>query len=159
MTSSARLMTVFLPLMTALVVLAPGSAHAWWAAGGGGGGWHGGGWNGGGYYGGGWRGGFYGGGVVVAPPVVVTPPIYAPYYATPYVAAPYAVAPAYVPPPAPPGNDGYYPPLTSSPATSQAARSCQAARYVCPLEAAVPPGGSCYCPGNNGQRVYGKASG
>jgi hypothetical protein len=109
----------------ALPLAVPSTAHAWW------------------------RGGFFIGvpPVVIGPPVVYPPPVYAapPVYASPPV---YAAPPAYAPPPAyaeqPPG-DGYV----------SRGQACYAARYVCPLDRPVRPGGSCSCPTNTGSRVWG----
>jgi hypothetical protein len=73
-----------------------------------------------------------------APPVYVPPPVY------------YAPPPAYyAPPPAfsavPPGfNNGGEPTAAGGP-------SCYAGPYVCPTERAIPVGGACSCPGNNGR--------
>ncbi|MDE2240004.1 MAG: hypothetical protein KGJ73_08755 [Rhodospirillales bacterium] len=75
----------------------------------------------------------------------------------------------YAPPPPPPGYYAPYPgfieqvpsqtaqqaPVQSNPAG--AAQSCDAGDYTCPMEVTVPEGGRCYCPGNNGERVYGTA--
>ncbi len=115
----------------------PASAHGGW---GGGGGWHGG-------WGGGWHGG-WGIGVGIAP-----------FYAAPFYYYPppaYYAPPAYYPPPA-----GYYSPypgyIAQPPSAGMSAQSCNAGPYVCPMEVAVPAGTRCYCPGNDGRRVYGSA--
>ena len=79
-------------------------------------------------------------------PVYVPPPVYYPpaYYPAPPV--------YYTPPPA-----QSYPP---GPAVGSAAggQSCLAGAYVCPMERPVPSGAACYCPGNNGQRIAGRAN-
>lgn len=83
----------------------------------------------------------------------------------------FAPAPYYYPPPvyyAPPPPVGYYSPypgyIAQSPAPqnvqegpSSAAESCNVGRYVCPTQVSVPVGAKCYCPGNDGSRVYGSA--
>ena len=140
-----------LGMMAAGLLAQPASAHGGRGGGGGwGGGWHGGccgGWHGG--WGGGW-----GVGIGIAP-FYAAPPYY--YYPPPAYYAP----PAYYPPPA-----GYYSPYpgyiaqapaAGTPTAGAAARSCNAVSYVCPMEVTVPVGARCYCPGNNGQRVYGSA--
>jgi hypothetical protein len=132
---------------------------------GGGGGYHGGGrgYHGGGYgyqggygyrggYGYGYRGGCcYGGygwwgpgvafglglGAIAAAPYYYYPP---PYY--------------YSPPPV-----IYAPPQTYSPApVGGGGQSCYAGAYVCPMDRPVATGAGCYCLGNGGQRVLGRAS-
>lgn len=84
-------------------------------------------------------------------PFYAGPPAY--YYAPPPVYYPpptYYAPPAYAPPPAAyaPSPGGYAP-------TSQ---SCNAGAYVCPMDRPVSPGSSCYCLGNGGARVWGRAS-
>ena len=123
-------------MLATAAVATSGTAEARW-----GGGWHGG-------WGGGW-----GVGIGIAP-FYAAPPYY--YYPPAYYAPP-----AYYPPPA-----GYYSPypgyIAQAPAAGtqavgSSAQSCNAGRYVCPMEVTVPVGARCYCPGNNGQRVYGSA--
>jgi hypothetical protein len=84
-----------------------------------------------------WRDGFAFGfsPIFVGPPVFFGPPVvYAP---PPVVFAPPPVV--YDPGPAPPSSV-----------------SCHAGAFICPLEQATPPGGSCSCPTNSG-RAYGRA--
>ena len=96
-----------------------------------------------------WRGGFF---IGIAPPVFVAPPpVFFPppvYYASPppVVYAPPQIPPSFAPQPYPPGGP------TSS------AQSCYAGSYVCPMETSVLVGATCWCRGNNGGRVYGRAS-
>ena len=67
--------------------------------------------------------------------------------------------PAYYAPP------GYYPPpppVVFTPPEDQAgppeaARSCDAGAYVCPLDHLLPVGASCWCRDNAGRRAYGRA--
>ncbi len=68
-------------------------------------------------------------GIGVPPPVYYTPP-----------PAQSAAAPAY------------------SPAPSGEGQSCYAGPYVCPMDRPVASGGPCYCIGNGGQRVSGRAN-
>jgi hypothetical protein len=76
----------------------------------------------------------------------------------------YYPPPVYYPPPpvyyAPPPPPVYYvPPQTYTPGpTAQSGQSCYAGPYVCPMDRPVAPGASCYCPGNGGQRVWGRAN-
>jgi len=96
-----------------------------------------------------WHGGFFTG---IAPPVFAAPP---PVFFPPpvYYAPPPPVV--YAPPPIPPSfGPQSYPP--GGPTSS--AQSCYAGSYVCPMQTAVPVGGTCWCRGNNGGRVYGRAS-
>ena len=80
-------------------------------------------------------------------------PFFAPYYAPP---------PVYYPPPvvyAPPPPVVYAPPPAYSAAPSAyPGQSCYAGQYTCPMERPVAPGAGCYCLGNGGQRVAGRAS-
>jgi hypothetical protein len=82
---------------------------------------------------------FYGPGYYPPPIYYPPPPV---YYAPPPVY--YAPPPIYVP----------------GPATAQAGRgqSCYAGPYVCPMDRSVATGASCYCLGNAGQRVWGRAN-
>ncbi len=83
-----------------------------------------------------------------------------PYYYPGYVPGPYYYAPPpvyYAPPPV-----VYTPPQTYTPApaaaSAPAGQSCYAGPYVCPMDRPVSAGSSCYCLGNGGQRVTGRAS-
>jgi hypothetical protein len=153
---------VALTLTAALAAASP--AFAWNGGGHGGGGWHGGGtwhggggWHGGGWHGGGWHGGWHGGrGCCWGGPFALGLGLgalggaYA--YGYPYAYPP----PVYYPPP-----PVYYapPPQTYSQApVPGGGQSCYAGAYFCPMERPVASGASCYCPGNNGERIWGKAS-
>ncbi|WP_146101937.1 hypothetical protein [Rhodopila globiformis] len=76
------------------------------------------------------------------PPYYYPPPVYYPpppvYYAPPQT---YAPVPSYTPGP-----------------TAQVGQSCHAGAYVCPMDRPVAPGSSCYCLGNGGQRIWGRAN-
>jgi hypothetical protein len=78
-------------------------------------------------------------------------PVYPPYYPPP----------VYYPPPpvvyAPPPVVYTPPPPAYSPAPSYG-QTCFAGQYTCPMERPVPYGAACYCTGNNGQRVTGRAN-
>ncbi len=81
----------------------------------------------------------------------------APYYYPPPVY--YAPPPAYYAPP----PVVYAPPQQSySPAPNQTAagagQACYAGPYTCPMDRPVASGGSCYCLGNGGERVAGRAN-
>ncbi len=154
------------------------SAHGWGGGGFGGGGFGGGGWRGG-WGGGGWHGGWGGGRFGIGFGYGFGYGVgygfghgfgygygagFAPFYARPYYYAPpvYYAPPAYYA--APPSY--YYSPYPRAaaraevdPQSSDAAsgQSCSAGSYVCPMEVAVPAGARCYCPGNDGSRVYGSA--
>ena len=54
----------------------------------------------------------------------------------------------------------YYqpPPQGYSQAQGGGGQSCYAGAYVCPMDRPVATGANCYCPGNNGQRVPGRAN-
>jgi hypothetical protein len=75
----------------------------------------------------------------------------------------YYPAPYYYPPPvyyAPPPMY-YTPPQVYSPAPAAQAgggQTCYAGAYVCPMDRPVAPGSGCYCLGNGGQRVWGRAN-
>ncbi|HEX2940489.1 MAG TPA: hypothetical protein VHO91_05530 [Rhodopila sp.] len=88
-------------------------------------------------------------------------PGYYPYYA-PYVPPPvYYPPPAYYPPPPAyyPPPVVYSPPQTYSPAPPTGQRQmCYAGEYTCPMDRPVASGASCYCLGNGGQRISGRAS-
>jgi hypothetical protein len=115
----------------------------------------------------GWGGRGFGGGFGIGFGYGLAAPFFAPgYYYAPTVV--YAPPPAYYAPP-PPYYYQPYPaqapqqPVQASAQPSAAAQgsgyaqSCNAGSYVCPMEVAVPAGAHCYCPGNNGNRVYGSA--
>ena len=98
-------------------------------------------------------------GIGVPLPGYYPPPVYYPpppvYYPPPPVY--YAPPPVYVPPRI------YAPPASVAPPQSYApgpdrGQSCYAGPYVCPMEHSVASGSSCYCRGNDGQRVWGRAS-
>ncbi len=91
---------------------------------------------------------FIGIGVPYFGPYYVPPPVYYPppaYYAPPPV--------YYTPPPAQSAAAPAY-----SPAPSGEGQSCYAGPYVCPMDRPVASGGPCYCIGNGGQRVSGRAN-
>jgi hypothetical protein len=81
---------------------------------------------------------FYGPGYYAPPPVYYPPPPI--YYAPPPV--------VYAPPR----------PYTSAPPGVGAGQVCYAGPYSCPMDNPVATGGSCYCLGNGGQRVWGRAN-
>jgi len=81
---------------------------------------------------------FYGPGYYAPPPVYYPPPPI--YYAPP----PVVYAPAR--------------PYTSAPPGVGAGQVCYAGPYSCPMDNPVATGGSCYCLGNGGQRVWGRAN-
>jgi hypothetical protein len=87
---------------------------------------------------------FFGIGIPFYGPGFYPPPVYYPpppaYYAPPPV--------VYAPPQA----------YTPAPTTEPSGQACYAGPYVCPMDRPVAPGGSCYCPGNGGQRVWGRAN-
>jgi hypothetical protein len=77
--------------------------------------------------------------------------------------------PYYYPPPpvyygSPPPPVVYTPPPQYYPLPPQAMRpaggsqACYAGAYVCPMDRPIATGGSCYCPGNGGERVWGRAN-
>ena len=81
---------------------------------------------------------FYGPGFYAPPPVYYPPP------------------PVYYPPPPP---VMYTPPqVYTPPPPSAGAQMCYAGAYSCPMDRPVAPGGGCYCLGNGGQRVWGRAN-
>jgi hypothetical protein len=88
---------------------------------------------------------FVGIGIPFYGPAFYPPPVYYPpppvYYAPPPV--------VYAPP-----AQSYYP----QPGAPGAGQACYAGAYSCPMDHPVAPGGSCYCPGNGGQRVWGRAN-
>ena len=86
------------------------------------------------------------------PPAYAVPPPY--YYPPPPV---WVAPPAYVAPPvvyAPPPPVMYVPPGFNAPAAARP-QSCDAGAYRCPMDRPTTPGAACYCPANNGQRVWG----
>lgn len=84
-----------------------------------------------------------------------------PYYGPAYIPPPiYYPPPAYYPPPpvyyTPPVQQRYAPaPMAEQ---SSGGQSCYAGAYVCPMDRPVAAGSSCYCLGNGGQRVVGRAN-
>ena len=86
-------------------------------------------------------------------------PFYGPgYYGPGY----YPPAPYYYPPPpvyyAPPPTV-YAPPQQSySQAPGGAGQTCSAGPYVCPMDRPTATGANCYCLGNGGTRVWGRAN-
>jgi hypothetical protein len=80
---------------------------------------------------------FYGPGFYPPPAYYPPPPV---YYAPPPVV--YAPPQTYTPPPV----------------TGPSGQSCYAGPYVCPMDRPVATGGGCYCPGNDGQRIWGHAN-
>ena len=88
-------------------------------------------------------------------------PFYGPGFYPPPVY--YPPPPVYLPPPpayyAPPPVV-YTPPQTYSQysAPAGAGQSCNAGAYVCPMDRPIATGGSCYCLGNGGQKVWGRAN-
>jgi hypothetical protein len=80
------------------------------------------------------------------------------YYPGPYYY--YPPPPVYYTPPPP---VVYAPPQAYSPAPAAAPRdgagqACYAGPYVCPMDRPVATGAGCYCPGNGGQKVWGRAN-
>jgi hypothetical protein len=73
------------------------------------------------------------------PPAYYPPPLYAP---PPVIYAPPPPV-TYAPPPS-------YPPMSRG-------QSCYAGAYVCPMDRPTASGNACYCPGNGGERVWGRA--
>jgi hypothetical protein len=81
----------------------------------------------------------------------------------PFIGPGYYPAPYYYPPPPvyyapPPVMYAPPPPQNYSQAPSGGGQTCYAGSYVCPMDRPVATGGSCYCPGNGGQRVWGRAN-
>ncbi|MBE7158600.1 MAG: hypothetical protein INR62_09250 [Rhodospirillales bacterium] len=74
----------------------------------------------------------------------------------------YYPPPVYYPPPPvyyPPPPVVYAPPPVSyAPPPPPAGQTCYAGQYSCPMERPTAAGASCYCPGNGGQRVWGRAN-
>jgi hypothetical protein len=81
-------------------------------------------------------------------PAYIPPPV---YYPPPMYYAP----PVYYPPP----PVYYSQPQTYTPVQPYAAggQACHAGAYVCPMDRPVAAGSACYCSGNDGQRVWGRA--
>ncbi len=72
----------------------------------------------------------------------------------------YYPAPYYYPPPvyyAPPPVY-YAPPQVYAPAQAGGRQNCYAGAYVCPMDRPVTTGSGCYCLGNGGQKVLGRAN-
>jgi hypothetical protein len=86
------------------------------------------------------------------------PSFYGPgYYPPPY----YYPPPAYYPPPPPvvyTPPQTYTPPQSYAPANTGGGQMCYAGAYVCPMDHPVATGGGCYCLGNGGQHVWGRAN-
>jgi len=84
------------------------------------------------------------------PPLYYPPPAYYPpppaYYPPPTYYAPPPVA-SYAPPQAP--HSGY---------PSGEGQTCYAGAYTCPMDRSTASGAPCYCLGNGGQRVTGRAN-
>jgi hypothetical protein len=83
----------------------------------------------------------------------------------PFYGPGYYPPPAYYPPPPayyPPPPVVYAPPQTYSPPpppmASGAGQACYAGPYVCPMDRPIETGGGCYCLGNGGQKVWGRAN-
>jgi hypothetical protein len=93
---------------------------------------------------------FFGVGIPFYGPGYYPPPVYYPpppvYYAPP--------PPVYYTPP----QQSYVPPPPVAADGSSAGQACNAGAYVCPMDRPVASGGSCYCPGNSGQKVWGRAN-
>jgi hypothetical protein len=70
--------------------------------------------------------------------------------------------PAYYPPPpvyyAPPPVVYAPPPVYSPIPRAPYQQTCYAGAYSCPMERPTATGATCYCAGNNGQRVWGRAN-
>jgi hypothetical protein len=71
--------------------------------------------------------------------------------------------PVYYPPPPiyyPPPPVVYAPPQSyiPQPSSGGSGQVCYAESYSCPMDRPVAPGNSCYCVGNGGQRVWGRAN-
>jgi hypothetical protein len=79
-----------------------------------------------------------------------------PFYGPGFYPAPYYYPPPvyYAPPPV-----YYAPPQTYSPLPrAGAGQLCYASPYTCPMDRPVASGAGCYCLGNGGQRVWGRAN-
>jgi hypothetical protein len=99
---------------------------------------------------------FYGPGFYPPPLYYPPPPI---YYAPPPPPAYYIPPQAYSPAPGVAQSGMAQSGMAQSGmAQSGAGQACYAGSYVCPMDRPVATGGSCYCPGNGGQRVWGRAN-
>jgi hypothetical protein len=83
----------------------------------------------------------------------------------PFFGPGYYPPPAYYPPPPmyyPPPPVVYAPPQNYTPApppmASGGGQACYAGSYVCPMDRPVEAGTGCYCLGNGGQKVWGRAN-
>ena len=85
---------------------------------------------------------FYGPGFYPPPVYYPPPPV---YYTPPPV--------VYTPPP-----QNYSSPQPYERSGEPGGQSCYAGPYVCPMDRPVATGGGCYCPGNGGQSVWGRAN-
>jgi hypothetical protein len=96
---------------------------------------------------------FIGIGIPFYGPAFYPPPVYYPpppvYYAPPVV---------YAPPPAQTYTPGPAYGASTPGGASGGGQLCYAGPYVCPMERPVATGGSCYCLGNGGERVTGRAN-
>lgn len=85
-----------------------------------------------------------------------------PFYGPGFVPGPYYYPPpAYYPPPvyyAPPPPVVYTPPQQTYSQAPAAGQTCYAGAYSCPMDRPVAAGASCYCAGNGGQKVWGRAN-
>jgi hypothetical protein len=97
---------------------------------------------------------FIGVGIPFFGPGFYPPPVYYPppaYYAPPpptYYTPPPSTA--YAP------SQGYTPGPVAAPSGS--GQACYAGAYICPMDRPAASGGSCYCAGNGGQKVWGRAN-
>ena len=105
-------------------------------------------------------------GIPLYGPGYYPPPIYYPppppiYYAPPPPIY-YPLPPVYYTPPPPvyytPPQQSYVPPPAGAVTGSGAGQACYAGAYVCPMDRPVATGAGCYCSGNSGQRVLGRAN-
>jgi hypothetical protein len=82
----------------------------------------------------------------------------------PWFGPAYLPPPYYYPPPmyySPPPPVFYSPPQAYAPQSQfgpEGGQSCYAGPYVCPMDRPTASGSSCYCLGNGGQKVWGRAS-
>lgn len=86
-----------------------------------------------------------------------------PFYGPGFYPPPYYYPRYYPPPPpvyyAPPPPVYYAPPQTYTPGPQAGGfQMCYAGSYTCPMDRPVAAGGGCYCLGNGGQRVWGRAN-
>jgi hypothetical protein len=89
-------------------------------------------------------------GLYVGPPAYYPPPVYYPPPA--YYPPPMSYAPAYAPP------QTAYPPQQESAAPAGGGQACYAGAYTCPMDQPMASGAACYCLGNGGTRVWGRAN-